>query len=380
MWRVPLSTVEYGDEEIDAIKQVFGRRWLAMGAETEAFEQEFADFVGVKHAVAICNGTAALHLAFLVLDLGPGDQIIQPAMNFVAAANTTVHVGGEPSFADIISLDEPTIDPAQVEQLIGPRTKAVLVMHYGGYPCRMNDIAAICKKHNLFLIEDACHAVGSSYSDSQDGRNCMVGNLGDIACFSFYANKNLAIGEGGMVTTNDDRLAERLRVLRVHGMTTSSWQRKHMPDGNYDVTEHGYNYRLDDLRSAIGRIQLAKLRENNGQRKNLVTAYRRQLKELDGWIVPFRDYPGDSAYHLMAILAPDRASRSQMVSTLNADGVQTSLHYPCVTELKAFESYNDKFQLPLSREFGELVITLPLFPSLTGAELDDVCRIICKMS
>jgi len=198
-----------------------------MGPEVQAFEKEFGELVGAKYAFAVSNGTAALHLSYLALRLGAGDEIIQPAINFVAVANMTIAVGSKPIFADIFGVDEPTIDPADLERRITPQTKAVVVMHYGGYLCRMAEINEICKRHGLFLIEDACHAVGARYFDPQERHphKKMAGSIGDIAAISFFSNKNLPTGEGGMVVTNRDDLAERVRLLRSHGMTTFTWDR-----------------------------------------------------------------------------------------------------------------------------------------------------------
>src|SRR5262249_2295938 len=270
-WRIPLSEPDYGVEEEAAVIRILQSKWLSMGPEVQRFEREFAGYIGVEHAVAVSSGTAALHLSYLALGVGPGDEIIQPAINFVASANMSVAVGAAPVFADILGLCEPTVDPADVESKITPRTKAVVVMHYGGYMCRMPEIAEICRRHDLALIEDACHSVGAHYRDPDrrppHGRK--AGNLGDIGCFSFFSNKNLWTGEGGMVVTNRNDLAERLRLLRSHGMTTLTWDRHKGHARSYDVTLHGFNYRIDEIRAALGRVQLKKLERNNQLRKEL---------------------------------------------------------------------------------------------------------------
>jgi dTDP-4-amino-4,6-dideoxygalactose transaminase len=217
-WEVPLSDLDFGPEEEAAVLRVLRSGWLSQGPETEAFEQEFARYLGVRHAIAVANGTAALHLALLGLGIGPGDAVIQPGVNFVSAANLTVAVGAEPVFADICGLDEPTISPESVAQAIREcrtagevQPRALIVMHYGGYPCRMRELKALCREHGLLLIEDACHGVGASVQMGAEGM-VRLGALGDAGCFSFFANKNLVTGEGGMVTTDSDELAEKIRL------------------------------------------------------------------------------------------------------------------------------------------------------------------------
>ena len=364
-----LSDLDYGAEEEAAVLRVLRSKWLSMGPEVQAFEQEFSGFLGVRHAFAVANGTAALHLACLALGLGPGDEVIQPAINFVASANMTVAVGATPVFGDIVSLTEPTIAPEEIEQRITPHTKAVIVMHYGGYPCRMNEIRAICQRHGLAAIEDACHAVGASQEDRP------VGRLGDVACFSFFSNKNLATGEGGMVVTDRDDLAERFRRLRSHGMTTLTWDRHRGHASSYDVTLHGYNYRLDELHAALGRAQLQKVEQNNRLRQERAATYRRQLDGWNGWRVVFADHPGRNAYHLMVALAPNASHRQQVVQSLKENGIQTSLHYPCVPDFTGFAQFRPP-GLERSREFPTRAVTLPLYPLLTDSQVEEVCAVI----
>jgi dTDP-4-amino-4,6-dideoxygalactose transaminase len=376
-FRIPLSDLDYGPEEEAAVLRVLRSKWLSMGAEVDAFEKKFAEFIGGKHAFAVSNGTAALHLAYLSLGLGAGDEVVQPAINFVAAANMTVAVSSSPVFADIVGIDEPTIDPEDLEGRITSKTKAVVVMHYGGYLCRMAEIVAICKRHGLFLIEDACHAVGARYLDPQERapHKKMAGSIGDIACFSFFSNKNLPTGEGGMIVTNIDDLAERIRLLRSHGMTTLTWDRHRGHASSYDVVQHGYNYRFHEIGAALGQCQLSKLQRNNQRRGELVSAYRQHLRSLPGWTIPFSDFSGNSAYHLMVAVAPTEAARLQTVEKLTKNKIQTSLHYPFLPELSAFKSYPRK-SLTRSVSFASRIITLPLYPSLTLHDVDEICTLI----
>jgi len=376
-WNIPLSDLDYDAQEEGAVLRVLHTRWLSMGAEVEAFEREFAAFAGSKYAVAVANGTAALHLACRVLDLGPGAEVIQPGINFVAAANITLALGANPIFADIIGVDEPTIDPLEIRRRITPATRAVVVMHYGGYLARMGEILQLCREHRLTLIEDACHAVGARYLDpaGKPPHGAMVGSLGDVACFSFFSNKNMAVGEGGMLTTDRDDLARRLRSLRSHGMTTLTWDRHRGHAHTYDVMEHGYNYRLDEMRAALGRIQLQKLAANNERRKRLVQEYRDRLSTLEGWTFPFAEHHRGSSHHLAVAVAPDPDCRTRVIQALRESRIQTSLHYPVVPRFTAFAAVPAD-DLPRSRVFAERAITLPLFPGLTSDQVATVCEVI----
>jgi dTDP-4-amino-4,6-dideoxygalactose transaminase len=376
-WRIPLSDLDYGSEEANAVQRVIASKWLSMGPEVHAFEQEFAAMQEAKHALAVSSATAGLHLAVLALGVGPGDEVIQPALNFVAAANMTVAVGAIPVFADICNLDEPTIDPAEVKRVISPRTKAVVVMHYGGSVCRMGELTELCAAHGIAILEDACHAVGVQYHDTRNRwpNGIMAGSIGDVSAFSFFANKNIASGEGGMVVTNRDDLAGRLRLLRSHGMTTLTWDRHKGHAGSYDVVNPGYNYRLDELHAALGRAQLKKLERNNERRRNLLTLYRDRLQSLAGWSMPFADTIEHSSGHLMVIVAPNPDIRERAVHALRQFGVQSSMHYPCITDFSGFAGASGE-SLEITRQFTSRAITLPLYPTLHPERVNDVVKIL----
>jgi dTDP-4-amino-4,6-dideoxygalactose transaminase len=377
IWKIPLSDIDYGCEEVEAVDRVLRSKWLSMGPEVEAFEAELAAMQGAKHAIAVSSATAALHLSLLAAGIGPGDEVIQPALNFVASANMTVACGARPVFADIVSLYEPTIDPAKVAQLITPNTRAVIVMHYGGNLCRMDGLQALCSENKLFLIEDACHAVGarsrSLGGEVADGK--MAGSIGDIGCFSFFANKNLTAGEGGMVVTDSDDLANKVRLLRSHGMTSLTWQRHLGHARSYDVIANGYNYRLDELHAALGRVQLAKLERNNERRRKLLLCYRRVINELDGWTMPFSESIEHSAAHLMVAVAPTTEARDQAVERVRTVGIQSSLHYPCIADFEAFARFSSK-TLFLTRDFVSRAITLPLYPGMAHKDPENICAAV----
>jgi dTDP-4-amino-4,6-dideoxygalactose transaminase len=381
-WCIPLSDLDFDSDEMEAVQRVVLSKWLTMGSEVQAFETEFGAMQEARHALAVANASAGLHLALLALKLGPGDEIIQPALNFVAAANMTMAVGATPIFADIIDLTEPTIDPRHVEKLISPRTKAIVVMHYGGNLCRMAELTEICRQRGLALIEDACHAVGARYYDKtqRTPHGTMAGSIGDIGAFSFFANKNIAVGEGGMVITNRDDLAERVRLLRSHGMSSLTWDRHKGHASSYDVVANGYNYRLDELHAAIGRAQLAKLQRNNKRRRHLLSQYRDCLQSLAGWVMPFADSIDHSSGHLMVVLAPTNEIRNKAVSALREARIQSSMHYPCIPDFNIFR-VQQADGIKNTRQFTESAITLPLFPTMTHDQVQDTVsclRSVCQ--
>ena len=315
-WKIPLADLDINQEEEAALLAVLRRRWLTMGAETEAFEAEFAAFTAAEHAVAVTNCTVALHLACLVLDLGPGDEVILPSLTFVATANAVRYTGATVVFADVISEQDFSISPQDIEAKISPRTKAIIVVHYAGYACDMPRILALAEKHDLAVIEDVAHAPGASLN----GRR--LGTWGEVGCFSFFSNKNMTTGEGGMLTTNDAQIAARLRLLRSHGMTTLTWDRHKGHAWSYDVVAPGYNYRLDEMRAALGRVQLRKLPANNARRQELSDCYEELLSQMAPEItVPFSQHPGQSAYHIRPILLPAHIDRETFMANLKQSGI-----------------------------------------------------------
>jgi len=364
-WIVPLSDVQFGSEEINAVTAVLKSGWLTMGEVTAEFEKEFAAYTGVKHALAVSNATVALHMACLALGIGPGDEVVVPSLTFVATANAVRYTGATPVFADITSENDLTISLASLEGALTPRTKAVIVMHYAGYACAMPRILAWADAHGLPVIEDAAHAAGSFL----DGKH--LGTLGKAGCFSFFSNKNLSTGEGGMVVTDDNALAEQFHLLRSHGMTSLTWDRHQGHAWSYDVVATGYNYRIDEIRSALGREQLRKLPANNARRRELTALYRDLLAELcPALSVPFTDHPGISAGHIMPALLPRGADRLRFMEGMKARGIQTSIHYPPVHSFTCFKGNAiGADRLPLTDEVAAREVTLPLYPTLTDAQL-----------
>ena len=365
-WRIPLSDIDFGPEEEQAVLEVIRSRWLTMGAVTQGFEQELAEYAGVKHAIAVTNATAALHLACVAAGLGPGDEAILPSLTFVATANAVRYTGARPVFADVEGVDSLNISPVAIEARITPRTRAILVVHYGGYACDMPAILEIARRHDLAVIEDAAHAIGSRL----DGR--MLGTWGAIGCYSFFSNKNMTTGEGGMLVTDDDRLAEKLRVLRSHGMTSLTWDRHKGHAWSYDVVDLGYNYRIDEVRSAIGRVQLRRLEANNQVRRERTALYHELLQELCPAVgVPFQAHPGESACHLLPVLLPGDVQRQAFMEQMKQRGVQTSIHYPPIHQFSAYRGRDDgaALDLAVTEDVTTRQVTLPLYPGMSEADV-----------
>jgi dTDP-4-amino-4,6-dideoxygalactose transaminase len=365
--RVPLSDMDFGLEEEQAVLDVVRRRWLTMGAVTQQFEAEFAAFLNVKHALAVSNGTQALHLACRVLDVGPGDEVITPSLTFVATSNVVLYQNAEVRFADIIGDEELNISPEDIENAITSKTKAIIVVHYGGYPCRMPEIVEIARKHGLALIEDDAHAPGASL----EGR--ALGTWGDVGCFSFFSNKNMTTGEGGMVVTNRDDIAEKIKILRSHGMSTLTWDRHRGHAFSYDVTDLGYNYRIDEIRSALGLVQLHKLEKNNAHRRAITEHYReRLLAENKGVQVPFTNVYGQSSYHIFPMLLPEGTDRRAFMEGMRASGVQTSIHYPPIHQFSYYRQRYPGLAIPKTEAAAAREVTLPLFPTMSDEDVEYV--------
>jgi len=370
-WRIPLSDIDFGAEEAAAVQEVVQSRWLTMGAVTQEFEREFAGYVNARHAIAVTNATAALHLACLVAGLGPGTEAIVPSLTFVATANAVRYTGATPVFADIECEGWLNLAPASVEAHLTEHTRAIVVVHYGGYPCDMPAILEIARRRGLMVIEDAAHAIGSDL----DGRK--LGTWGDMGCYSFFSNKNMTTGEGGMLTTDDDDLAERLRLLRSHGMTSLSWDRYKGHAWSYDVVDLGYNYRIDEIRSALGRAQLGKLERNNLRRRELTGLYHEWLQRLAPQIsVPFRADRGRSACHLLPILLPSGSDRTHFMEAMKTRGIQTSIHYPPVHQFRIYRAAGDEVALPLTEQIAARQVTLPLYPAMSDADVKAVVQAV----
>lgn len=368
MWKIPLSDIDLDEREIAAVTNVLRSKWLTMGEVTQQFERAFADYIGVKYAFAVTNCTAALQLAYRVLDLGQDDEIIMPSLTFVATANAAVVEGAMPVFADVTDANDLTISPKDIEAKVTPRTKAITVVHYAGYPCQMDRIMELAHKHNLAVIEDCAHSPGAEYKGQKTGA------IGDVGCFSFFSNKNMTTGEGGMITTNRDDLAEKIRLLRSHGMTSLTLDRHRGHNFSYDVVDAGYNFRIDEMRSALGLVQFSKLAETNQRRSELVDSYRVAFQDVETIALPFTNKAGKSVFHIMPVLLKAGQDRKVFMSNMRAAGIQTSIHYPPIHQFTYYQqsSAADNLDLPVTEAIQDRLVTLPLYPAMTPEDIQFV--------
>jgi len=370
-----LSDIDIGEDEARAVANVVRSKWLSLGPVTEEFEARFAEAFAVKHAISVANCTAALHLALKGCGIGPGDEVLVPSYTFVASANAILYQGATPVFVDINGPNDLNLSVADVEAKISPRTAAILPVHLGGYAADMDCITKIAEQHGLAVIEDACHGIGASFQGCSGSRfsGRKLGSIGNAGCFSFFANKNLVTGEGGMIVTNDDRLAEVARRGRSHGMTKLSWDRASGRAVDYDVVDLGYNYRSTELTAALGLVQLTKLGQANAKRRHLARRYQQQLAKCPSLALPFHDREDDSAHHIFPILLAEAAQRQHFRRLLSEQGIQTSIHYPPVHLFTHYaQSRASRHNLEMTKSISAREVSLPLHPLLSDADVDAI--------
>lgn len=363
----PLAAPLLGPEEERAVAEVVASGWLTMGPRTAEFEKAFAELTGTEHAVMVSSCTAALHVALLALGIGEGDEVIVPSLTFVATANAVAYTGATPVFADIADALDPVVHPRTVAPLITERTRAVCAVHYAGYVRHASELRELCEEKGLKLIEDAAHAPGAV---SPAG---PAGSIGHVGCFSFFSNKNLVTGEGGMITTDDEEIAATARLLRAHGMTATSWDRERGHATGYDVVVRGFNYRPSEMEAALGLVQLGRLPAMAERRRELVSAYRNALADRGGMDVPFAGLDDDSACHVMPVIMDDERQRDPFRAAAATAGVQTSVHY---FPVHRFTIFGSQPRLPATEDYSAREVTLPLMPQMS---VDDVDEIVARL-
>jgi len=353
-----------GEEEATALAEVVSSGWITMGDRVRAFERAFAETHHASDAVAVDSCTAGLHLALAALGVGPGDEVLVPSLTFVATANSVIYCGATPVFVDIEGLDRPLISLADAAARCTPRTKAVVVMHYGGRLVDAERWRAFADARGMALIEDSAHAVGASRSPT----------FGDVAVFSFFGNKNMTTAEGGMVLARDQTVLARIRQMRSHGMTATTVERLKGRTFTYDVTMLGYNYRMDDLRAAIGLTQLRHLDDWNDRRAMLTDEYRMLLADICPDVqVPFAAVDGP-VHHIMPVLLPLGCDRQRVMERMREAGVQTTIHYPPVHRLTWYRERFPVVRLPCTEHFAARELTLPLHPRMTAQQAELAVR------
>jgi dTDP-4-amino-4,6-dideoxygalactose transaminase len=371
-WRVPLTDIAMSEGDVQAVLDCLDSGWLTMGPRTQAFEEALADYVGTPHAITVSSGTAALHLACLAAGIGPGDEVIVPAFTFVASASAARYVGAEPVLCDVRSPQDFNIDPEDALRRITPRTRAIVAVHFCGYPAEALALRELCDERGLVLIEDCAQAIGAHVDES--GRR--VGTVGELGAFSFFSKKQLCVGEGGMVTTADEALAERVRLLRSHALSSSTWDRHRGHDPAYDVVDVGFNFRLDEPRAALGMSRLGGLEAGIAARRATVRAYRERLADVPGVELAFDAAAVERSSHFaFPVLLKDRQTRDRFREDLKADGIQTTW-YPALHSFSGYRGYAPAEGLPAAMETADRHCALPLSATMDLAEVDTVVEAV----
>ena len=368
---IPLCRPWIDEAEIEAVSEVLASKWISTGPKTAEFEQRFAEYIGVKHALAVSSCTAALHLSLIAAGVGEDDEVITTPYTFTATAEAIGYTGAKPVFVDI----EPetlNIDASIIEESITPKTKAIIPVHIAGLPCDMDTLLQICLKHNLVLIDDAAHAIPSDYKGHR------IGSIGDMSAFSFYANKNLATGEGGMVTTNSDRFATAIKRMFYHGMSKDSWTRRQEQNTwYYEVVSQGYKYNMTDIQATMGLCQLMKIEKQREIRSRYAEIYTSELRELPNVITPQAHAVSRHAWHLYIIqlrTSKLKIGRDEFIKAMRKANIECGVHY---IPLNLFPFYQQRYgykegDLPRAESVFKRVVSLPMYPGLTKEDIHAV--------
>jgi len=371
-YQIPLFNLNFDEREAKAAYDTIKSGWISTGPKCAELEDMFAKMLGAKYAVSVTNCTDALHLCCLLCGFGPGDEVICPSLTFAASANCIRYAGATPVFADIVGPEHINLDPADIERKITPKTKGIVVVHMAGSPAKLDEIMAIAKKHNLKVVEDACHGPLSEYKGKK------LGTIGDCSAFSFFSNKNISTGEGGMFVTNSEELATKAKLMRSHGMTTMSYQRASGHATAYDIVELGFNFRMDDIRASIAIEQLKKLPEDLDKRMLVRKRYLEKLASVKNVVVPFADCNEFTSNYIMPVVLTQgsKEERDAVREKIHAAGIQTSVHYPAIHRFSIYK--NSGTVLPQTEYVTDHEITLPMYAALTMEQVDFICETLDK--
>jgi dTDP-4-amino-4,6-dideoxygalactose transaminase len=371
--RIPFVKVALDDEDIAAVERVLRSGWLTTASQVKGLETDLAAYTGAKFVNAVNSATAAMHLALVAWDVGPGDEVITTPYTFTATANVVLHTGATPVLVDVREADA-NMDPELVERAITPRTRVILPVHIAGEPCDMDALMEIGRRRGVKVLEDAAHAIGTLY------RGRPVGAIGDAAAFSFYANKTITTGEGGALATDDEQLSDRVRRLTLHGMSRDAWGRYDAGGSwRYDIQEFGFKDNLTDIAAALGRSQLTKLEAFIEQRTRVAQRYFENLRDEEHIILPAFSEESRHPWHLFMIRVRSESSpapRDEVIRGLAERGIGTSVHFIPLHYFTAYQRLGrwEKGDFPVAERFFEGEISLPMYPEMTNTEVDEVCQ------
>lgn len=374
---LPYCLPDVTDEEVNEVVETLKSGWLAKGPRTIEFEKQFANYVGAKYAIGMNSATAALHIALLAAGVGPGDEVITTSMTFAASANTIIHTGATPIFADIDPVTG-CIDPMEIRKKITPKTKAIVPVHYAGQACDLDEIYKIADEYNLFVSEDAAHAIYTRYKGNLIGHKPK-----GAVSYSFYATKNLATGEGGMLVTDNEDIANRARMLVTHGMSRNAWNR-YAKGGSwmYDIEEPGYKYNMFDIQAALGLVQLRRIEEMQVKREEIARVYTTAFSKIKGLEIPeIKDFTTTHSWHLYLLKVNSEIlgiNRNEFITALTERNIGTSVHFIPVHLMTAYKKYKySKEDLSNTEQWFDQIVSLPLYPTMSG---DDVKSVIAAVS
>ena len=375
---LPFHRPSIGEEEIREVEDTLRSGWITTGPKTKRFEEEFRRYIGCGHALAVSSCTAGLHLALVASGVGRGDEVVTTPYTFAATGEVILQVGARPVFVDVCEGGF-NMDPERIREAVTSRTKAIIPVHFAGEPCRMEEIIQVAREHDLVVVEDAAHALGAEY----DGRK--VGTIGDITAFSFYATKNITTAEGGMVTTDDPDIADKISILSLHGISRDAWKR-YSSEGSwyYEVLYAGYKYNMTDVQAAMGLHQLRKLPDFLKVREEYVRMYDEGFGDMPEVVLPPRPRNGRHAWHLYVIrlrLEMLEIGRNEFVEALRAENIGTSVHF---IPLHLHPYYRETFgfgwgDFPNAEDAYKRAISLPLYPEMTPEDVEDVIRAVRKV-
>ncbi len=367
--KVPYFVPWINDDDKKYVMRALNQHWLTNGPIVKKFEEKICNFIGSKYSVGVGSGTHALHLAVRSLGIGLGDEVIVPTLTFAATANAVSYCGAKPILSDV-DLDTFNISTDEIKKKITKRTKAIIVVHYGGQSCDMNEIMLLAKKHNLFVIEDCAHSLGSTY------RNHKCGNIGHVNCFSFYPTKVITTGEGGMVTTNTSQIYNKIKLLKSQGMNILPADREAAAQWRYDIVDLGYNYRLDEIRASLGLSQANRINEINETRIKIAAKYDERIKKIKGISIPKTKSDRNHIYHLYTIKIEKDfdLTRDELFQKLHKNGISTSVqYYPLHLMSYNKTTYRNKNkEFPNANLLKDQILSLPIYPTMTTKQIEYV--------